>query len=52
MMKFKDFCCLLGGIILLALAFQIRGFAEENVQDKALHTMRECTEIIALWNQK
>ena len=52
MMKFKDFCCLLGGIILLALAFQVRGFSEENVQEKALDGMRECIQIISVWNHE
>jgi len=29
MMKIKDFLCLLAGVALLALAFQVKGFAEE-----------------------
>lgn len=29
MMKIKDFLCLLAGVVLLALAFQVKGFAEE-----------------------
>ncbi|MBR3109498.1 MAG: hypothetical protein IKH30_20260 [Clostridia bacterium] len=29
MMKIKDLFCLLAGVALLALAFQIKGFAEE-----------------------
>ncbi len=29
MYKVRDFCCLLAGVILLMLAFQLRGFAEE-----------------------
>ncbi len=29
MMKIKDFLCLLAGVALLALAFQVKGFVEE-----------------------
>ena len=29
MMKLKDFLCLLAGVALLALAFQVKGFLEE-----------------------
>ena len=29
MMKVKDFCCLLAGILLLALAFLINGYLED-----------------------
>lgn len=29
MMKIKDFFCLLAGVALLVLAFQLKGFAEE-----------------------
>ena len=30
MMKIKDFLCLLAGVALLVLAFQLKGFAEES----------------------
>ena len=29
MYKVRDFCCLLAGVILLRLAFQLRGLAED-----------------------
>lgn len=38
MMKIKDFFCLLAGVALLALAFQLKGLAEE-VQPYSRHSM-------------
>ncbi len=38
MMKIKDFLCLLAGVALLALAFQVKGFVEETTPCNAFQT--------------